>query len=126
MRRRWLLVLAAVAVLGSAALLYSLVGAMTGVYAFPSLAEIAAPGNGYLVRRGDDWQGVVIGADGAIAHTAMVQRNEARIESGVWTVTVILSEGGTVYRGSVPWNLADVYALTFGRHRSLGRPAVVP
>ena len=126
MRRRWLLVLAAVAVLGSATLLYSLVGAMTGVYSFPFLAQIAAPGNGYLVRRGDDWHGVVIGGDGAIAHAAPVQQHEARMEFGVWTVTVTMSEGGAIYRGSVPWNLADVYALTFGRHRSLGRSAAAP
>lgn len=120
MRRKWLLVTIGAALLGLLTLMYSLVGAMTGVYACPAMKGIV-PGNGYFVRRGDSWYLVGIGNESLVPYVEELDRAHFDIKSGIWIVTVTERGGGETVRAFTPWNLADVYRLTFGNFNAVGR-----
>lgn len=122
-RRKWLLVAIGSALLMVLALMYSLVGAMTGVYSCPSVAMLG-PGTGYLVRRGDEWHWVLLGNGAPTAD--ILDRGRIDIDPGIWSVSATLRGEAVTIRAYAPWNLADVYRLTFGGHRSLGRGAAPP
>lgn len=130
MKRKRLLIAISGALLGLLTLMYSLVGAMTGVYSCPALG-ILGPGNPYVVRRGDDWHWVVIGNGIRTPRVNALGRERIDIRTGVWvmTMTVRMRDGAEMeIRAFAPWNLVDVYSLTFGINRSLGSPgpAAVP
>lgn len=131
MRRKWLLLTIGGVFLGLLAVMYSLVGAMSGVYSCPDVQLFIASSRAYMILRGEEWYYVQLGdvvqpEDDEGPYVEKGANGKFIIRHGIWSVTFTDKRDGTFMRACSPWNLADVYALTFGRDRSVGRAAGSP
>jgi hypothetical protein len=97
------------------AVVYSLVGRMTGVYRFPELDELG-PARGYLVSDGERWLYVMLWNGRERISGRVASDEHTTVNSGVWIkeITYFDSEGSMKLPAYTPMDLIDVYALRIG------------
>lgn len=97
------------------ALIYSLVGRMTGVYRLPALDQLGS-GRGYLISDGKRWLHVFLwyGRDHISGRES--PSDTTTVDSGIWIkeITFVDSKGSLTFHAHTPLDLMDVHALCFG------------
>lgn len=97
------------------AVLYSLMGHMTGVYRLPALDQIA-PARGYLVSDGNRWLQVLLwdGRESVAGRESPVEHTT--VNSGIWIkeITFVDSDESLQFVAHTPLDVIDVYVLRFG------------
>ena len=119
MKRKYKLMCAGSGILLSLLLIYSLIVAMTGIYACPLEAHLDGS-HCYLVKCGEAWCLVNMrGNLGDQVNPLPVDQFEVR--AGWWTATAVSRSNGYRSRAFAPYNLVDIADLVFGSRRDLGR-----
>lgn len=126
MKRKPVLLFLGIALALSLVLLYSLMGAMAGVYVYAG-DQVGDQGYGYFFRRGDAWyEGHFTISSPTMPEIYAIDEKHVDIAPGIWSMTVTVRDGPVVIRARAALNPLDIYRFTFGDYRSLGRTEVVP
>ena len=107
--------------LGLLTLMYSLMGAMAGVYVYDG-DQVGMNGHGYVIRRGDTWYEMhYTFRSPTTLDVGEITEENVDIRPGIWAMTLKTCREDHSVRAFASWNPIDIYRFTFGDNRSLGR-----